>query len=137
MEANAAFADLDKAAVKIQSIARGRQERKKHAERKARKKEPPKTEAEKEEEEMEANAAFADLDKAAVKIQSIARGRQERKKHAERKARKKEPPKTEAEKEGEEMAANAAFADLDKAAVKIQSIARGKQERKKHAERKA
>ena len=77
------------------------------------------------------------MDNAAVKIQSVARGRQERKKHAERKARKKEPPKTEAEKEGEEMAANAAFADLDKAAVKIQSIARGRQERQKHAERKA
>ena len=36
--------------------------------------------------EMTANESFADADKAAVKLQCIARGRQERKKHAGRKA---------------------------------------------------
>ena len=75
------------------------------------------------------------LDKEAVKIQALARGKMERKRHAERVARKKVALVSEAEQAAEEMAANEAFADLDKAAVKIQALARGKKERKRHAER--
>jgi Ca2+-binding EF-hand superfamily protein/chromosome segregation ATPase len=137
MAANQAFADLDKAATKIQSIARGKAERKRHTGRKAKKQKPVQTEAEKEAEEISANQAFADLDKAATKIQSIARGKAERKRHTGRKAKKQKPVQTEAEKEAEEISANQAFADLDKAATKIQSIARGKAERKRHTGRKA
>ena len=72
--------------------------------------------------------------RAAVQIQSMARGKSERKRHKERQARKQEPVKTEAEQAAEEIAANQAYADLDKAAVKIQSMARGKSERKRLAD---
>ena len=82
-------------------------------------------------------AAPADLEAAATKIQSLARGKKERKKHKERKVQKAASPVSEAQRAAEEMAANAAFADLDAAAVKIQAIARGTTERKKHKERKA
>ena len=77
-------------------------------------------------------------EEAVVKIQALARGKKERRRHAERRARREEQgQKSEAERAAEEMAANEAFADLDKAAVKIQALARGKKERKRHAERRA
>ena len=75
---------------------------------------------------------------AVVKIQALARGKKERKRHAEWRARREEQgQKSEAERAAEEMAANEAFADLDKAAVKIQALARGKKERRRHVERRA
>jgi hypothetical protein len=128
-------ANLDAAAVKIQAIARGKNERKRHKEKKAKHDIPHVTEEERTAAEMAANQAFADLDAAAVKIQSIARGKAERKKHKEHR-QKMETPVSEAQQAAEEMAANAAFTDLDAAAVKIQAIARGKTERKRHRERK-
>jgi len=107
-------------------------------------------------EEVAANQAFADLDQAATKIQAIARGRSERRRHKTRKARNTQreandwplgqrvagrpsaaaPAKTEEEQAAEEMAANQAFEDLDQAATKIQAIARGRSERRRHKTRK-
>jgi chromosome segregation ATPase len=86
---------------------------------------------------IKADTNEKDADLAVTKIQSIARGKAERKRHEGRKAKKQKPVQTEAEKAAEEMAANQVFADLDKAATKIQSIARGKAERERHTGRKA
>ena len=119
------------------------------------------TEEEQAAEEMAANQAFEDLDQAVTKIQAIARGRSERKRHKTRKARntqreandwplgqrvarrpsaaadgREASAQTEEEQAGEEMAANQAFADLDQAATKIQAIARGRSERRRHKTRK-
>lgn len=101
--------DQTKAAVKIQSIARGKSERTRHRERETTK---PGEKAETEADGVASKSVddTKDLDAAAVKIQSIARGKSERKRHGERE-------------------------DQKRAVVKIESVARGKSERKRHRER--
>jgi hypothetical protein len=81
--------------------------------------------------------AFADLDAAAIKIQAVARGKNERRKHRERRVKIKPSIVSEVEKAEEDIAANMAFADLDAAAIKIQAVARGKNERRKNNQRRS
>ena len=81
-------------------------------------------------EEMAANQAFADLEQAATKIQALARGKSERRRHKERRERR-----TEAEQAAEEEAATEMYRGLESAAVKIQSRARGMRVRKLHGKR--
>ena len=50
-------------------------------------------------------------------------------------SKKKAAPVLEAEQAAEEMAANEAFEGLDTAALKIQSVQRGRMERRQHRER--
>ncbi len=88
------------------------------------------TDAEQAAEEMAANQAFADLEKAATKIQALARGKSERRRHKERRERR-----TEAEQAAEEEEANEMYRGLESAAVKIQSRARGMRVRKRHGRR--
>jgi hypothetical protein len=89
---------------------------------------------------MAANQAFADLDQAATKIQAIARGRSERRRHKTRKEwreerREEAPARTGEEQAADEISANEMYRGLESAAIKIQSRARGMSVRKRHDKR--
>ena len=71
-------------------------------------------EAKAEAERQAANESPAELDKAATRIQSIARGKAERTKHKERQAKAKEEEEKEREREREKKIINDANQEIDK-----------------------